>query len=40
MRTRSATPSTALDELAKPFIERVMNRAMTQALAGHSVEQA
>jgi molecular chaperone HscA len=29
-----------LDELAKPFIERVMNRAMTQALAGHSVEQA
>ena len=30
----------ALDELAKPFIERVMNRAMTQALAGRSVEQA
>jgi molecular chaperone HscA len=30
----------ALDELAKPFIELVMNRAMTAALAGHSVEQA
>jgi molecular chaperone HscA len=29
----------ALDELAKPFIELVMNRAMTRALAGHSVEQ-
>jgi molecular chaperone HscA len=29
----------ALDEMAKPFIELVMNRAMTQALAGHSVEQ-
>ncbi|HMK74309.1 MAG TPA: Fe-S protein assembly chaperone HscA [Myxococcaceae bacterium] len=28
-----------LDELAKPFVERVMNRAMNQALAGHSVEQ-
>jgi len=30
----------ALDEKAKPFIELVMNRAMTRALAGHSVEQA
>ncbi len=30
----------ALDEMAKPFIELVMNRAMTAALAGHSVEQA
>jgi molecular chaperone HscA len=30
----------ALDELAKPFIERVMNRAMTRALAGQSVERA
>jgi molecular chaperone HscA len=30
----------ALDELAKPFIELVMNRAMTKALAGRSVEQA
>ena len=29
-----------LDEEAKPFIELVMNRAMTRALAGHSVEQA
>jgi molecular chaperone HscA len=29
----------ALDEKAKPFIELVMNRAMTRALAGHSVEQ-
>jgi len=28
-----------LDELAKPFLERVMNRAMNRALAGHSVEQ-
>ncbi len=30
----------ALDEKAKPFIELVMNRALTRALAGHSVEQA
>jgi len=30
----------ALDEAAKPFLERVMNRAMTKALAGQSVEQA
>jgi molecular chaperone HscA len=30
----------ALDENAKPFIELVMNRAMTRALAGQSVEQA
>jgi len=30
----------ALDEKAKPFIELVMNRAMTRALAGQSVEQA
>jgi molecular chaperone HscA len=30
----------ALDEKAKPFIELVMNRAMTRALAGHSVDQA
>jgi len=29
----------ALDERAKPFIELVMNRAMTRALVGHSVEQ-
>jgi molecular chaperone HscA len=29
----------ALDEKAKPFIELVMNRAMTRALAGRSVEQ-
>ena len=30
----------ALDEEAKPFLERVMNRALTRALAGQSVEQA
>jgi molecular chaperone HscA len=30
----------ALDENAKPFLELVMNRAMTRALAGQSVEQA
>ncbi|MGO9829295.1 MAG: Fe-S protein assembly chaperone HscA [Myxococcaceae bacterium] len=30
----------ALDEAAKPFIELVMNRAITRALAGQSVEQA
>ena len=29
----------ALDELSKPFIERVMNRAIAQAVAGHSVEE-
>jgi molecular chaperone HscA len=29
----------ALDETCKPFIERVMNRALTQAVAGHSVEE-
>jgi molecular chaperone HscA len=28
-----------LDELAKPFLEKVTNRAMNRALAGHSVEQ-
>jgi molecular chaperone HscA len=29
----------ALDEVSKPFVERVMNRAITQAVAGHSVEE-
>jgi molecular chaperone HscA len=29
----------ALDEQAKPFVERVVNRAMSRALTGHSVEQ-
>ncbi|MBF5042579.1 Fe-S protein assembly chaperone HscA [Aggregicoccus sp. 17bor-14] len=29
----------ALDETSKPFIERVMNRALTQAVSGHSVEE-
>ncbi len=29
----------ALDETSRPFIERVMNRAITQAVAGHSVEE-
>lgn len=28
-----------LDERSKPFVERVMNQAMQQALAGHSVEE-
>ena len=28
-----------LDERTKPFVERVMNQAMQQALAGHSVEE-
>ncbi len=29
----------ALDELSKPFVERVMNRAIQRAVAGHSVEE-
>lgn len=29
----------ALDETSKPFVERVMNRAIGQALGGHSVEE-
>lgn len=29
----------ALDEASRPFIERVMNRALSQAVAGHSVEE-
>lgn len=28
-----------LDELSKPFVERVMNKAIKSALAGHSVEE-
>lgn len=30
---------TALDDRSRPFIERVMNRALSQAVAGHSVEE-
>ncbi len=29
----------ALDDVSKPFVERVMNRAIGQALGGHSVEE-
>jgi molecular chaperone HscA len=29
----------ALDDLSRPFIERVMNRAISQAVAGHSVDE-
>lgn len=29
----------ALDEISKPFVDRVMTRAITQAVAGHSVEE-
>ncbi|WP_408889771.1 Fe-S protein assembly chaperone HscA [Myxococcus faecalis] len=29
----------ALDETSRPFIERVMNKAITQVVAGHSVEE-
>ncbi len=29
----------ALDETSKPFVERVMNRAIQRAVAGHSVEE-
>ncbi|WP_342374975.1 Fe-S protein assembly chaperone HscA [Myxococcus stipitatus] len=29
----------ALDETSRPFIERVMNQAITQVVAGHSVEE-
>jgi len=29
----------ALDELSKPFVERVMNQALTKVVAGHSVEE-
>ncbi|MGQ0507038.1 MAG: Fe-S protein assembly chaperone HscA [Myxococcaceae bacterium] len=29
----------ALDEASKPFVERVMNRAISSAVAGHSVEE-
>ena len=29
----------ALDEASRPFIERVMNQAITQVVAGHSVEE-
>ena len=29
----------ALDETSRPFIERVMNRAIKQVVAGHSVEE-
>ena len=28
-----------LDDSSKPFVERVMNRAISQAVAGHSVEE-
>jgi molecular chaperone HscA len=28
-----------LDEASRPFIERVMNQAITQVVAGHSVEE-
>ena len=28
-----------LDELSKPFVERVVNRAIGGALEGHSVEE-
>jgi molecular chaperone HscA len=30
---------TALDEQSKPFVERIMNRAMATAVVGHSVEE-
>jgi molecular chaperone HscA len=30
---------TALDELSRPFVERVMNRAISRAVAGHRVEE-
>jgi molecular chaperone HscA len=30
---------TALDELSRPFVERVMNRAISKAVAGHRVEE-
>ncbi|WNG19090.1 Fe-S protein assembly chaperone HscA [Cystobacter fuscus] len=29
----------ALDEACKPFVERIMNQAVTQVVAGHSVEE-
>jgi molecular chaperone HscA len=29
----------ALDEVCKPFVERVMNQALTKVVAGHSVEE-
>ncbi|MFY0579047.1 Hsp70 family protein [Cystobacter fuscus] len=29
----------ALDETCKPFVERIMNQAVTQVVAGHSVEE-
>jgi molecular chaperone HscA len=29
----------ALDELSRPFVERVMNQALSQVVAGHSVEE-
>ena len=29
----------ALDEASRGFIERVMNRAITQVVSGHSVEE-
>jgi molecular chaperone HscA len=29
----------ALDELSRPFVERVMNRAISRAVAGHRVEE-
>ena len=30
---------TALDEHSRPFVERIMNRAISKAVAGHSVEE-
>ena len=29
----------ALDEVCKPFVERIMNQALTKVVAGHSVEE-
>jgi molecular chaperone HscA len=29
----------ALDEISRPFVERVMNQAIRQVVAGHSVEE-
>ena len=29
----------ALDEVSRPFVERVMNQAIRQVVAGHSVEE-
>ena len=29
----------ALDEACKPFVERIMNQAVTRVVTGHSVEE-